>query len=104
VSLVSVEGLVVETVTPMTTEGRTGYLVVQVLDSGERFTLAVFPITAEAAAVMTEGAVQITSNADGTAEGVVRFGDYEVRARGAISAELLEVLLEQLVEGEAPSN
>ena len=51
---------------------------------------------------MTDGAVQVTSNPDGTAEGIVRFGDYEVRARAAVSTELLEVLLEQLVEGAGP--
>ena len=107
VPLIMVEGLVVETVRALITPGRTGYRVVQMLDSGERLTLTVFSITADAAATMTEGAVQVTGNADGTAEGIVRFGGYEVRAQAAISTELLEVLLEQLVEGEgagAPSN
>ncbi len=105
VPLIRVEGLVVETVRTLITSGRTGYRVVQILDSGERLTLTVFPIATEAAATMTEGAVQVTGNADGTAEGIVRFGDYEVRARATISTELLEVLLEQLVEGvEGPSN
>ena len=99
VPLIRVEGLVVETVRALTAAGRTGYRLVQILDSGERLTLTVFPIAADAAATMTEGAVRVTSNADGTAEGIVRFGDYEVRAQGAISTELLEVLLEQLVEG-----
>jgi hypothetical protein len=102
VPLIRVEGLMVETVRALITAGRTGYRLVQILDSGERLTLTVFPIAADAAATMTEGAVQVTGNADGTAEGIVRFGDYEVRARAVISTELLEVLLEQLVEGEGP--
>ncbi len=105
--LIMVEGLVVETVRALTAAGRTGYRLVQILDSGERLTLTVFPITADAAAAMTEGVVQVIGNADGTAEGIVRFGDYEVRARAVISTELLDVLLEQLAEGEvarAPSN
>ncbi len=107
VPLIGVGGLVVETVSALITAGRTGYRLVQILDSGERLTLTVFPIAADAAATMTEGAVQVTSNADGTAEGIVRFGDYEVRARAVISTELLKVLLEQLVEGAGaggPSN
>ncbi|MEE9184483.1 MAG: hypothetical protein V3U39_08405 [Acidimicrobiia bacterium] len=107
VPLIGVGGLVVETVRAATAAGRTGYRLVQILDSGERLTLTVFPIAADAAATMTEGAVRVTSNADGTAEGIVRFGDYEVRARAVISTELLKVLLEQLVEGagaRAPSN
>lgn len=104
VPLIRVEGLMVATVRSLITPGRTGYRVVQILDSGERLTLTVFPIAADAAATMTEGAVQVTSNADGTAEGIVRFGDYEVRARAVISTELLKVLLEQLVEGAGPSN
>jgi len=102
VPLISVEGLVVATVRTLIGQGRTGYRLVQLLDSGERLTLTVFPIAAGAAATMTDGAVQVTSNPDGTAEGIVRFGDYEVRARAAVSTELLEVLLEQLVEGAGP--
>ncbi|MCH8143261.1 MAG: hypothetical protein IIA55_00920 [Gemmatimonadetes bacterium] len=107
---IRVEGLVVETARTLITPGRTGYRLVQILDSGERLTLTIFPIAGDAVATMTEGAVQVIGNADGTAEGVVRFGDYEVRARAAISTELLKVLLEQLVAGEgaggtgAPSN
>ncbi len=100
---IRVEGLVVETARALITADRTGYRLVQILDSGERLTLTIFPIAADAAATMTEGAVQVIGNADGTAEGVVRFGDYEVRARAVISTELLKVLLEQLVAG-APSN
>ena len=107
---IRVEGLVVETARTLITPGRTGYRLVQILDSGERLTLTIFPIAGDAAVTMTEGAVQVIGNADGTAEGIVRFGDYEVRARAVISTELLKVLLEQLVEGEgaggtgAPSN
>ena len=107
---IRVEGLVVETARTFITPDRTGYRLVQILDSGERLTLTIFPIAGDAAVTMTEGAVQVIGNADGTAEGIVRFGDYEVRARAAISTELLKVLLEQLVAGEgaggtgAPSN
>ena len=107
---IRVEGLVVETARTVITPDRTGYRLVQILDSGERLTLTIFPIAGDAAVTMTEGAVQVIGNADGTAEGIVRFGDYEVRARAVISTELLKVLLEQLVEGEgaggtgAPSN
>jgi len=107
---IRVEGLVVETARTLITPDRTGYRLVQILDSGERLTLTIFPIAGDAAVTMTEGAVQVIGNADGTAEGIVRFGDYEVRARAAISTELLKVLLEQLVAGEgawgtgAPSN
>jgi hypothetical protein len=107
VPLIRVEGLVVESVRALITPDGTGYRLVQILDSGERLTLTVFPLDADAATTMTEGVVRVASNADGTAEGFVRFGDYAVRAGAVINAELLKVLLEQLVEGEgarAPSN
>ena len=107
VPLIRVAGLVVESVRALITPDGTGYRLVQILDSGERLTLTVFPIDADSATTMTEGVVRVASNADGTAEGIVRFGDYTVRAGAVINAELLKVLLEQLVEGEgarAPSN
>ena len=54
-----------------------------------------------AARDLVDGEVQVANITGSIAQGIVRFGDYEVRARAAISSDLLEVLLQQLVEGPA---
>ncbi len=99
VPLISVEGLVVETIRALITPGRTGSRVVQILESGERLTLTVFPLDENAARDLVDGEIQVANITESIAQGIVRFGDYEVRARAAISGDSLEVLLQQLVQG-----
>jgi hypothetical protein len=101
--LIVVEGLVVERFRTLITPRRTGSRVVQVLDSGERLTLTVFPIPQQLRPHILVGQVTVTGNPDGTSEGVVRFGNYEVRGQANISTDLLEVLLGQLQLVERPN-
>ena len=103
VPLISVEGLVVETIRALITPGRTGSRVVQILESGDRLTLTVFPLDQDAARDLVDGEVQVANITESIAQGIVRFGDYEVRARAAISSDSLEVLLQQLVHGPPTS-
>jgi hypothetical protein len=103
VPLISVEGLVVETIRALITLGRTGSRVVQILESGERLTLTVFPLDENAARDLVDGEIQVANITESIAQGIVRFGDYEVQARAAISSDSLEVLLQQLVEGPPTS-
>ncbi len=98
VPIVGVDRLPIETVRALLTPGETGSRVIQVLDSGERLTLTVFPIPRAMRSGMPLGQVSVSTLADGTAEGTARVGNYEVRARAPINAELLEVLLGQVVE------
>ncbi len=98
VALIRVEGLVVETVRALITPDRIGSRVVQILESGERLTLTVFPLNEDDARDLVEGEVQVATITESVAQGIVRFGDHEVRARAAISSDSLAVLLQQLVE------
>ncbi len=100
VLLISVEGLVVETLRVLITPGGMGSRVIQILESGERLTLTVFPLDEDAARDLVHGEVQVANITESIAQGIVRFGDYEVRARAAISSDSLEVLLQQLVESQ----
>ena len=98
VFIVGVDRLPIETVRALLTPGETGSRVIQVLESGERLTLTVFPIPRALRSTVPMGRVRVATAADGTAEGTTRVGNYEVRARAPINAELLEVLLGQVVE------
>ena len=89
----------VEAIRALITPGRTGSRVIQILGPDERLTLTVFPLDSAAARDLVDGEVQVANVTRRIAQGIVRFGDYEVRARAAISSDSLEVLLRRLVEG-----
>ncbi len=94
--VVVVDGLEVEGVTQFSSDGRTAYRVIHVLDSGERLTL-----TSVAGAPANTGVarqIRVSTMPGDTAEGTVRFGRYTVNARGKIRGAILEVLLVRLVE------
>ncbi len=99
VPLIRVEGLVVETVRALITPGRTGLRVIQILESGERLILTILPLSEDGARDLVDGEVHAANLTGSVVQGIVRFGDYEVRARAAVSSDLLEALLQQLVEG-----
>ena len=103
VPLIRVEGLVVATVRALITPGRTGLRVIQILESGERLTLTIFPLSEDAARDLVDGEVHAANITESIVQGIVRFGDYEVRARATVSSDLLEALLQQLVEGSPTS-
>ena len=99
VPLIRVEGLVVETVRALITAGRSGLRVIQILESGERLILTILPLSEDGARDLVDGEVHAANLTGSVVQGIVRFGDYEVRARAAVSSDLLEALLQQLVEG-----
>jgi hypothetical protein len=94
-SVVAVDGLAVQRVTPIQTGG---YVVAQLLDSGEQLTLTVVPLGSDSADPTATGQVQVQVVGDSTV-GTVLFGGYTVRASGLITAEAMERLLRRLVEG-----
>ena len=61
VPIISVEGLVVETIRALVTPGRMGSRVVQILESGERLILTVFPLDEDAARDLVDGEVQVAN-------------------------------------------
>ena len=93
--VVVVDGLEVEGVTQFSSDGRTAYRVIHVLDSGERLTL-----TSVAGAPANTGEarqIRVSTMPGDTAVGTVRFGRYTVNARGRVRGAILEVLLGRLV-------
>ncbi len=104
--VVVVDGLEVEGVTQFSSDGRTAYRVIHVLDSGERLTL-----TSVAGAPANTGVarqIRVRSMPGDTAVGTVRFGRYTMNARGKVRGAILEMLLGRLVEAivtvSPPSN
>jgi len=93
-SVLAVGGLAVQSVTQIQAGG---YVVAQMLDSGELLTLTVVPLGSDSADPTATGQVQIEFRGD-TAVGRVLFGGYTVRASGVVTAETMERLLRQLVE------
>jgi hypothetical protein len=93
-SVLAVGGLAVQSVTQIETGG---YVVAQMLDSGELLTLTVVPLGSDSADPTATGQVQVEFLGD-TAVGRVLFGGYTVRASGVVTAETMERLLRQLVE------
>jgi hypothetical protein len=102
-SIVVVDGLPVESVTGMSSEGRAGYRVVQRLDTGEPVTLILLSLAGESAD--TVGAEEITfeSTADDWTVGSLRFGGYLVNASAGVDADSLEVLLRKLIYRPLPN-
>jgi hypothetical protein len=93
-SVVAVSGLAVQRVTMIETGG---YVVEQILDSGERLTLTVIPLGSDSADPTATGQVQVEFVGD-TAIGRVLFGGYTIRASGSVTVEAMERLLLQLVQ------
>jgi hypothetical protein len=93
--VVAVDGLAVQRVTPIQTGG---YVVAQLLDSGEQLTLTVVPLGSDSADPTATGQVQVQIVGD-SAVGTVLFGGHTVRASGLITPEEMERLLRRLVEG-----
>ncbi len=99
------DGLEVERVTQSSSEGRTAYRVIHVLDSGERLTLT--SVAGPPADAGVTGMILVSEMPGDTAMGIVQFGRYTVDAHGKVPAAILEVLLSRLVEAIvtiSPSN
>ena len=96
VPAIRVAGLPVQSAVEFSANDRIGMRVVQALDTGQRLTLTIYRLTAEERTSLVDGQVRVNINADGSAQGRVRYGDYLVRARGPISMLVLEPLLHDL--------
>ena len=91
------DGLPVQSAVEFTADDRTGMRVVQALQTGQRLTLTIYRLSASERTSLVDGQVRVNINADGSAEGRVRYGDFLVSARGPISMLVLEPLLHDLV-------
>lgn len=96
VPVIHVDGLPVQSAVEFSADDRIGMRVVQALATGQRLTLTIYRLTAEERTSLVDGQVRVNINADGSAAGRVRYGDFLVRARGPISMLVLEPLLHDL--------
>jgi len=101
-SIVVVDGLPIESVTEMSSEGRAGYRVVQRFDTGEPITLILLSLDGESADTAGSEAITFESTADDWTVGSLRFGRYLVNASAGVGADSLEVLLRRLIGRPLP--
>lgn len=92
-SIVAVEGLPVARISEFSVAGRTGYRVVQLLQSGERLTLTLTPA---GPTVVGLEEPRITTLAGDTLLGTVHFGGFVVSAQARIAPDVLDGLLRRL--------
>lgn len=97
VTVVAIAGLSIEGVTETRIEGRTGYEVLQVLESGERVTILSLE-AAEPAGPGGQGEVRIDAAPDGTRMARLRVGEHEVEVRGVVSEAAMRDLVVRLAE------
>ena len=97
VTVVAIAGLTIEGVTETRIEGRTGYEVLQVLETGERVTILSLETT-EVAGPGTQGEVRIDAAPDGTRMARLRVGEHEVEVRGVVSEAAMRDLVVRLAE------
>ncbi len=102
-SIVVVDGLPVESVTEISSEGRAGYRIVQRLDNGEPVTLILLSLADESADTMGAEEITLESTADDWTVGSLRFAGYLVNASAGVGADSLEVLLRKLTYRPLPS-
>ncbi len=95
--VVVVQGLEIETVAPLSAEGREGFTITQVLRTGQRIVLEEFPSDTAGA-----GEIAITSLPGDTVVGHVRASGLEVTLKGVLAEDLVVQLLLQLVEVRPP--
>jgi hypothetical protein len=95
--VVVVQGLKIETVVPVSAEGREGFAITQVLRTGQRIVLEEFPSDTAGA-----GEIAITSLPGDTVVGHVRASGLEVSLKGVLAEDLVVQLLLQLVEVRPP--
>jgi hypothetical protein len=95
--VVVVQGLKIETVAPLSAEGREGFAITQVLRTGQRIVLEEFPSDTAGA-----GEIAITALPGDTVVGHVRASGLEVRLKGVLAEDLVVQLLLQLVEVRPP--
>lgn len=95
-----VEGLEVDEVTPNEYQGRSGFRVVQRLDSGDPLTIESYLLGADTAGVGRVGNIQIIPTTADTVLGIVRLPNHLVYASGVLPQDSMRTLLGSLVERE----
>ncbi|HXV85383.1 MAG TPA: hypothetical protein VD793_01735 [Gemmatimonadales bacterium] len=95
--VIRIEGLVVESVTEINEDERTGYTVVQLLGDGQRLTLVVVP-RAAATDTLQAGQIRVQDLGPAGARGAAVFGTFLVSAEGPLPSDRLESLLCRLIE------
>ena len=98
--IIVVAGLAVEDVSEFSSNGETGFRVVQLLESGERLTLTMLPFRGDTTE-RSEG--RVTAVAPDSAVGTVRFRGYLIEVRARVATDILQDLLRRLVEVGGPN-
>ena len=100
---VLVQGFRVESTAEFAVDGKVGYRVTQVLNSGERLTLTTVYYGGNIAAAPWTEEITLSSLVGDTSTATMQFNGYAVEARAVVSASVLELLLGRLTEVR-PSN
>lgn len=94
-----VDGLEIESVREATYQGRVGYRVVHLLDSGDTFTVESYGDTTAGPGT---GRITVNTTPPDTVVGILRMDGYLVIASGVVPEDSLRALMARLVEGERP--
>jgi hypothetical protein len=97
VTVVAIAGLAIEAVNETRIEGRTGYQVLQLLETGERVSILSLA-TSEPAGPGAQGEVRIDAAPDGTRMARLRVGNHEVEVQGVVSEAAMRNLVVRLAE------
>jgi hypothetical protein len=95
-----VDGLEIREITESSYQGRLGFRVVQVLQSGELFIMESYRDTT----ISGTGRVTVLQTPTDTIVGIVRLQGYEVIASCVMPEDSLRSLMSRLVEGVRPPN
>jgi hypothetical protein len=95
--VVAIAGLAIEAVNETRIEGRTGYQVLQLLETGERVSILSLA-TSEPAGPGAQGEVRIDAAPDGTRMARLRVGNHEVEVQGVVSEATMRNLVVRLAE------
>lgn len=97
VTVVAIAGLAIESVSETRIEGRTGYEVLQTLETGERVAILSLAMT-EPLGPGGQGEVRIDAAPDGMRMARLRVGEHEVEVRGIVSETAMRALVVRLAE------
>ena len=96
-SVIVIEGLQIQSVTEFSAGG---HRIVHILDSGELLTLMAVPLLDGTGDTTGMGQVNVRALPGDSAMGTVRFGAYNINARGRVAIDVLQGLLGRLVVRE----
>jgi len=99
---VVVDGLTIESVSEAQYQGRAGFRVVHLLDSGDQFTVESYPLGADTVNVPRSGRVTVNVTPPDTVVGILRWESYLVFASGVMPEDSLRALMARLSVGARP--